>query len=145
MKKSIFFTVISVALIAVCVSCGGDDDQSSSPSVENLTGTWICYQQIWHEKGETESSSYTGNNYYIVFNKDNTGSINSGSEELMEVRGSRSFKYTLSGNKIVSSLYEETIWTIVALSDKQLTLRWVDGNFWIECKFRKYQDDTSNH
>jgi len=150
MKKSILFVVISLALITMCVSCGSDDDNSSSSSVEelvqsgNLTGTWVCYEQTWHEDGETESRSYSGNNYYIIFNKDNTGNMNSGSDELMEIGRSHSFRYTLSGNKIISDIYGETIWTIVALSNKQLTLKWVDGNYWIECKFKKDQADPDD-
>ncbi|MBO5592611.1 MAG: hypothetical protein J5913_06575 [Prevotella sp.] len=144
MKKNMFFTVISMALIAMCVSCGSDDDNEnrSSSNAENLIGTWICYEQIWHENGKIESSSYSGSNYYIVFNTNNTGNMNSGSDELMEIGRGHSFSYTLSGNKIVTDIYGETIWEVVSLNDKWLTLKWEDGGYWIECKFKKSGTDS---
>ncbi len=143
MRSNFFLTVISLALITVCVSCSSDDDDVSS-NVDNLTGTWICYEQTWHEDGKTWSKSYSGNDYYIVFNNNNSGSMNSGSDELMEIGRSHSFTYTFTGNNIISDIYGETIWMVVSLSDKQLTLKWEDEGYWIECKFKKFGADSDD-
>jgi len=131
---------MSLCLCAL-TSCSNDDDDNGKVAItaKNVVGTWICYEQKWVE--ENHVSRYSNESYYIIFNDDYTGEMDSDSDELFEIMGGCSFSWNILDNKICANIYGEELWTIESLTNSQMTLKWTDeGYLTIICKFKKKQD-----
>lgn len=154
----------NVSILGNCMTWTGDDDEtlytregftidlgdndgnspSSNVNLQQLFGKWICCYQQWTESGDVWDRNYTTDEYYIELLPQYTGTICSGKDELMEWRaiGGRTYTWTLSGDyiKIIKDTGSLTTWEIVSLTDTELTLRWVGGeygNYVIIAKFKK--------
>lgn len=131
--------IIAVLLSISFVSC--DDDDDVDVTKKSLVGYWVCTSQKWVEDGESWSSNYDeDDDYYICFDDDFTGYMDSGYDELMEKGGYYSFVWSISGNNILITFTKSGStdkWQVKAISDKNLELYWKDEDYNITCKFRK--------
>lgn len=138
MNKAFTFFLLSILLCTPFASCSDDDHGEVSPV--SLSGYWHCTHQKWIEDGETMEKTYTDkDNYYICFEDDFTGYMDSGSDQLLELMGYYSFTWSVSGNTIKVKLDSDwyDTWQILEITDDTLTLRWKDDDLSITCKFEK--------
>lgn len=158
MKIIRFFRLILViATLPLWMACGSDDDvidpnkptpDNPDPdkpvevvdvSAEDLVGHWQCVTQKWIEAGEETQSSYdiAKDEYYIQFNDDMTGVLDSGKDQLMEIFRMQSFTWSVSKGVISFGKSETDKWYVKELSDDKMTLYWVDGEYNITCEFKR--------
>lgn len=158
MKTIHFFRLILLfATLPMWIACGSDDNtvdpdkpnqddpDPDNPievvdiSAEDLVGHWQCITQKWIEAGEKTQSSYdiTKDEYYIQFNDDMTGVLDSGEDQLMEIMGKQTFTWSVSKGIITFGKSETDKWYIKEFSDNKMTLYWVDGEYNITCEFKK--------
>ena len=141
-----FLAITLICATALILSgCSKDDEEPEEPVFDNtsLVGTWNCTYQKWIEDGETWDATYAADgSYYIRFNEDFTGNMDSGRDQLMEFGGHYDFTWSVSGNRIVVEIdnwEENDYWTVKKLSDKELELYWEDWevDYNITCRFVK--------
>lgn len=163
MKRFKFFSLVFVMgmLPFIWVACGSDDvidqedpetenpgqenpEQESTVvikdvSAEDLIGHWQCVSQKWVEAGETSQSSYdvAEDEYYIQFNEDFTGQLDSGEDELMEIMHLQEFSWSVSNGIISFGTSKTDKWYIKEFSQDSMTLYWVDGEYNITCVFKR--------
>lgn len=141
------FILLAASLIMILAGCGNSDDEVSDDSgnssddgnievsSKDLIGYWKCTYQQWIEAGDKWSSTYNEEDqYYICFNEDFTGDLDSEGDQLMEVMGHEYFTWSISGNKINTKQHE---WTVKKLTENELVLYWEDGAYNITCNFVK--------
>ena len=143
--KTIFKILCCAALIGASAGCTDDKDDGVDANL--LVGKWHCTYQKWVEKGEEWDASYNANdgNYYIRFNGDGSGELDSGIDELLELGGYYEFTWSVSGNTIHAQVAKpgnnpfEDIWQIKQLSEGDLTLYWESdsGSYHITCNLVK--------
>lgn len=139
--KNFFAFILCTTTLAGFVGCSDDEDKTFDQT--SLVGTWYCTYQKWVEDGESWDATYNADgSYYICFDDDSTGYLDSGDDQLLELGGYYSFTYSISGNRIIvmlnnSSREFEDDWTIKSLSDTALELYWADKDYNITCKFVK--------
>lgn len=137
-NNTFIFFLLSILFCATFVACSDDDHEEVAPN--SLSGYWHCTNQKWIEDGETEQRTYTDNDpYYICFEDDFTGYMNSGNDQLLELMGYYSFTWSVSGNKIKVKLKNDwyDTWQIKAITDDTLELCWKDEELSITCRFKK--------
>lgn len=141
------FTVMS-SMLAACSS--ENDLDSENPEQENpieakdvsakdLIGHWQCTIQKWIEAGDEWQSSYDikKDEYYIEFNEDFTGMLDSGNDQLMEIMNMHTFTWSISKGVISFGTSSTDKWYIKEFSENDMTLYWVDGEYNITCKFKR--------
>ena len=150
--------MLFVAMSQAWVSCSSEEDEfdpddpnkggGSTPvevtdvSAEDIVGHWQCYYQKWVEAGEEWESSYdiAKDEYYIRFNEDKTGSLGSGDDELMEIMFMNSFEWYVSEGVIYFGTSDSDQWYIQEFTGDEMTLCWIDGEYSITCKFKRYNN-----
>lgn len=145
--KKYFRFMLLVASLIVTIGCSKNednisdnsdhstDDEEIDVSSDALIGYWKCTYQQWKEAGEEWHSTYDDTDqYYICFNDDFTGYLDSEEDQLMEVMGYEKFSWSVAGNKIITQQHK---WQVKKLSENELVLYWEDGEYNITCNFIK--------
>lgn len=121
------------------------EEQPQAPSEEidisekNLVGHWRCVNQKWVEDGEQWESSYdiSKDEYYVQFNADRSGIMNSGKDQLMEIMGKQTFTWSVKKGCIIFDNTYIDNWYIKDFSENEMTLYWEDRGYNITSKFKK--------
>lgn len=141
------FVVIS-SILTACSS--GNDADLENPEEKNpievkdilakdLIGHWQCVTQKWVESGDEWQSSYDTkkDDYYIEFNENFTGVLDSGDDQLMEIMNMYTFTWSISKGVISYGTSVTDKWYIKEFSKNEMTLYWADGEYNITCKFKR--------
>lgn len=114
-------------------------DVTDVTTEKNLVGHWRCYHQKWVENGDQWKSSYDINKdeYYVQFNADKTGVMDSGEDQLMEIMGKQTFTWSVKNGCIIFDNTYIDNWYIKDFSENEMTLYWEDKGYNITSKFKK--------